>query len=331
MRHAALFLPISIVLVFALSAPASARGPIANPDQYPASRSHAARIIDAVVAEGETQNATLTVAMTGAVIAPLQSAPRYSAMHRVAITKPRTLTPPQPIAAVKTDATDATDATGKTGKTVKISKLVPTRAVIKIKQIARPKPRSKPRRARARLVAAVNLSTQRMSVKIDGVTKGVWKISSGKAGFITPRGTYTPYRMHTMWRSRKYNNAKMPHSVFYSGGFAVHATYATRRLGAPASHGCVRLSPRNARKFFNLVKKYGRNATRISITGTTPRARTYARRSRNARRRRARASDYTSYRPSNYRTSARARRFYAQRRAYAPRPQSKGFFATLFD
>jgi len=58
----------------------------------------------------------------------------------------------------------------------------------------------------------------------------------------------------------------MPYAVFFTGGYAVHATEFTRRLGTTASHGCVRLSLENAQTFFNLVKTYGASNTKIVIT-----------------------------------------------------------------
>jgi lipoprotein-anchoring transpeptidase ErfK/SrfK len=57
----------------------------------------------------------------------------------------------------------------------------------------------------------------------------------------------------------------MPYAVFYHRGYAVHATYDTKRLGRPASHGCVRLAPENAAKFFALVQQAGNKNTRIVI------------------------------------------------------------------
>jgi hypothetical protein len=50
-------------------------------------------------------------------------------------------------------------------------------------------------------------------------------------------------------RSRKYDNAPMPYAVFFNGGYAVHATFDLKRLGRPASHGCIRLHPENAAEF----------------------------------------------------------------------------------
>lgn len=90
------------------------------------------------------------------------------------------------------------------------------------------------------VVAVVDLSEQRMRVYVEGVEKYVWKVSSGRRGHGTPTGEWRPYRMHTMWHSRKYNMAPMPHSVFFHRGYAVHATGAVGRLGRP---GQPRLHP----------------------------------------------------------------------------------------
>ena len=144
------------------------------------------------------------------------------------------------------------------------------------------------KRTRERLVAKINLSSQTMNIVVDGKLKHSWKISSGAKGFHTPTGSYKPYYMTSMHYSKKYNNAPMPHSVFFRGGYAVHATGSVRRLGNPASHGCVRLSPGNARKFFKLVQKYKKAGTRIKIAGYTPASRglkkRYTRKKRRANR-----------------------------------------------
>ncbi|MEM7302704.1 MAG: L,D-transpeptidase [Pseudomonadota bacterium] len=116
------------------------------------------------------------------------------------------------------------------------------------------------------VVAKVDISDQRMRVYVNGIHKHTFKVSTAARGYRTPVGTWKPYRMHKMWYSRKYDNAPMPHSVFYNGGYAVHATNAIRRLGRPASHGCVRLHPDNARKFFKLVLAAGRANTTIRVT-----------------------------------------------------------------
>jgi len=48
-------------------------------------------------------------------------------------------------------------------------------------------------------------------------------------------------------------------------GFAIHGTTDIRRLGGPASHGCVRLHPSNAATLYALVERSGRDNTRIEI------------------------------------------------------------------
>lgn len=116
-----------------------------------------------------------------------------------------------------------------------------------------------------KIVATVHISTQRMSVVVDGREAFEWKVSTGGKGYVTPTGSFKPTRMHEMWYSKKYDNAPMPHSVFFNGGYAVHATNAIKRLGQPASHGCVRLHPDNAADFYQLVEVFGPSNTSIVI------------------------------------------------------------------
>ena len=81
---------------------------------------------------------------------------------------------------------------------------------------------------------------------------------------MTPVGTFRPQRLEPIWYSRKYDNAPMPHAIFFLGGYAIHGTYATRWLGRPASHGCVRLNPGNAAKLYSLVSE-ARGSTTIVV------------------------------------------------------------------
>lgn len=93
----------------------------------------------------------------------------------------------------------------------------------------------------------------------------MWKVSTGRSGYRTPRGSYKPTRLHRMWHSRKYDNAPMPYSIFFRGGYAIHGTDQIGSLGRPASHGRVRLHPGNAKRLFNLVRAHGRANTRIIV------------------------------------------------------------------
>ncbi len=116
------------------------------------------------------------------------------------------------------------------------------------------------------VVVDVDVSSQRMSVRVNGWPTGYWKVSTARPGYHTPRGTYRVTRTAAVYFSKKYDNAPMPHSVFFYGGYAVHATTSLRSLGRPASHGCVRLAPDNAEELYELVKEYGANRTRITIS-----------------------------------------------------------------
>lgn len=109
----------------------------------------------------------------------------------------------------------------------------------------------------------INLSTQRMYVASSSGNY-VWPVSTARRGYRTPRGSFAAKSLQPMHYSSKYENAPMPHSIFFSGGYAIHGTYQTRSLGRPVSHGCVRLSPGHAAALYNMVRREG---ARISISG----------------------------------------------------------------
>jgi lipoprotein-anchoring transpeptidase ErfK/SrfK len=112
----------------------------------------------------------------------------------------------------------------------------------------------------------VDISNQTMTVDVDGWTYGRWKVSTARNGYYTPRGSWRPFLLKRMHYSRKYDNSPMPNSIFFLGGYAIHATYYINQLGRPASHGCIRLHPQNAAKLYALVQKHGMRATRITIS-----------------------------------------------------------------
>jgi lipoprotein-anchoring transpeptidase ErfK/SrfK len=111
----------------------------------------------------------------------------------------------------------------------------------------------------------IDISSQSMSVNVNGWPHGRWKVSTARSGYYTPRGTFRVQRTAKVYYSRKYDNSPMPNSVFFKGGYAIHGSYYVRSLGRPASHGCVRLLPANAARLYNLVQKYGSKSTRITI------------------------------------------------------------------
>lgn len=121
--------------------------------------------------------------------------------------------------------------------------------------------------ARAETVMiTVDKSEQRLRVAIDGVPKYEWLVSTARRGYRTPNGTYRPEWLARKWFSREYDWSPMPYSIFFDGGYAIHGSYEISHLGRPASHGCIRLHPRNAAILFALVKK-NMNDTRIVVFG----------------------------------------------------------------
>ncbi len=134
--------------------------------------------------------------------------------------------------------------------------------VVKAEPLEPPKPT---------LFADIDLTTQRMTVRdSNGHEYGPWKISSARGGYKTPTGTYTVHYTARMHYSKQYHWSPMPYSVFFNKGVAVHGTNALGNLGRPASHGCVRVHPRDAKTFYNLVEKHGQALTRVTVRGTPP-------------------------------------------------------------
>lgn len=118
----------------------------------------------------------------------------------------------------------------------------------------------------------IDLTTQTMRVESSAGSYS-WRVSTARAGYVTPRGSFVPTGMQLMHYSRKYDLSPMPYSIFFDGGFAIHGTYETAALGRPASHGCVRLAPANAAILYQMVKEEG---ARITISGTPPTNNFYA-------------------------------------------------------
>jgi len=118
----------------------------------------------------------------------------------------------------------------------------------------------------------VDLSRQRLVLQSAGKTSE-FKISSG---LMPDHGTpgsghcFAPDIMQEMHYSSLYNKAPMPHSIFFNGNIAIHATEAEWKLGQPASHGCVRLSAAAAKTVYETVLAAGKANTIICVKGVTP-------------------------------------------------------------
>jgi hypothetical protein len=123
----------------------------------------------------------------------------------------------------------------------------------------------------AEVHVSINKTTQRMTVSVDGQERYSWPVSTGMSGYATPAGSFTPSRLAKEHYSKEWDDAPMPHSIFFTdAGHAIHGSLAVRQLGSPASHGCVRLAPANAGTLFKLVEAEGLGNTRIEVTGVDP-------------------------------------------------------------
>jgi len=125
--------------------------------------------------------------------------------------------------------------------------------------------------ASAKLLIEIDKSAQRMIVSQDGAQLYVWPVSTGQRGYDTPGGAYKPFRMEKDHFSREWDDAPMPHSIFFTKrGHAIHGTTHQKAIGRPASHGCVRLELANARTLFGLVRQAGMANTEVVLFGQTP-------------------------------------------------------------
>ncbi len=115
----------------------------------------------------------------------------------------------------------------------------------------------------------IDLTSQTMHVASRDGARYDWPISSGGVGHLTPQGRFRPTGLFPMVYSSKYNNAPMPHSIFFYGPYAIHGTTAVASLGRPVSHGCIRLAPASAATLYAKVESEG---AAISIIGAAPTA-----------------------------------------------------------
>ena len=122
--------------------------------------------------------------------------------------------------------------------------------------------------AMADIQITVDKAAQTLTVARDGEVLHKWPVSTGRVGRFTPDGSYQAFRMEKDHYSREFDDAPMPHSIFFTKrGHAIHGSFETKKLGRPASGGCVRLAPENARVLFDLVKAEGVLKTKVKIAG----------------------------------------------------------------
>jgi hypothetical protein len=124
--------------------------------------------------------------------------------------------------------------------------------------------------AQAKIDITIDKDNQQMTVAVNGVERYHWPVSTGIPSRETPNGTFRAFRMEEDHYSKEFDDAPMPHSIFFTKiGHAIHGTDSVGRLGTPASHGCVRLSRDNATTLYALVQKDGVLNTTVTLTGSS--------------------------------------------------------------
>jgi lipoprotein-anchoring transpeptidase ErfK/SrfK len=124
--------------------------------------------------------------------------------------------------------------------------------------------------AQAKVDITIDKNNQLMTVAVDGVQTYRWPVSTGIPSRETPNGTFRAFRMEESHFSKEFDDAPMPHSIFFTKiGHAIHGTDSESRLGTPASHGCVRLSKANATTLYALVEQQGVLNTTVTLTGSS--------------------------------------------------------------
>src|ERR1700728_796201 len=124
--------------------------------------------------------------------------------------------------------------------------------------------------AQAKVSITIDKDAQVMTVAVDGVARYQWPVSSGIPSRETPNGTFRAFRMEAEHYSKEFDDAPMPHSIFFTKvGHAIHGTDSEGRLGTPVSHGCVRLSRANAATLYALVEQQGVLNTTVTLTGSS--------------------------------------------------------------
>ena len=106
---------------------------------------------------------------------------------------------------------------------------------------------SQARAAQASVAITVDKNNQMMTVAVDGVERYRWPVSTGIPSRETPSGNFRAFRMEEDHFSKEFDDAPMPHSIFFTKiGHAIHGTDSetgSARRPRMAACGCRRPMP----------------------------------------------------------------------------------------
>ena len=124
--------------------------------------------------------------------------------------------------------------------------------------------------ARGSVRVLVSIPQQRLWVFRGRELIATSPVSTGKRGHATPTGTFPILQKRVEHYSNRYDNTPMPYMQRLTHyGIALHGG---RLPGYPASHGCIRLPHRFARRLYGLTDFN----TRVIVTRARPRSTAHA-------------------------------------------------------
>lgn len=104
----------------------------------------------------------------------------------------------------------------------------------------------------------ISIATQRLTAWENGRAVMHFKISTGRPGFRTPKGKFRVRAKGLRWWSRKWK-VWMPYAMNFYSNYNMHSLphaagskklIGASSLGRPASHGCVRIGPADAKRLY---------------------------------------------------------------------------------
>ena len=69
---------------------------------------------------------------------------------------------------------------------------------------SQPQSNPEPKKTGSAILININKAKQKMTVFVDGTQKYDWPVSTGRAGYSTPSGTYTATSMNEIWYSKEW-------------------------------------------------------------------------------------------------------------------------------
>ena len=208
----------------------------------------------------------LTVAAVGAMLAFTASAQTGSESQSPSTSTPVSESP----ASAQTGSESQTPSTGAPGSETQTQSQEAPASSSPAKPEAPASTTETQKAAPPAILIVVNKPTQTMTVTVEGHVRYRWRVSTGATQYSTPAGSYTPFRMEPMHYSREWDNAGMPHAIFFTRrGHSIHGS-DNPGLGTAVSHGCVRLTLSHAATLYQLVGSVGMAKTKVVVSGRDP-------------------------------------------------------------